>query len=160
MNDNCRFCDATDHLEEHHVVPRRYGGTDEDQNLITVCSDCHKTIERTWDAEFYHEIGVRSGMTPDVMFDTIRELRWTLLRVHAAVTGAYTLHDEKLEYADKEPIEEGRYLTEYDIQKLKRDVCRDLLEGESGLGFYPIKDLERLREETDRLMSDVLEGDR
>ena len=29
-------------LEVHHIIPRRYGGTDLPENLITFCFDCHR----------------------------------------------------------------------------------------------------------------------
>jgi len=52
----CRFCGTTDgeHREEHdtglhvhHVVPRDDGGTDDPDNLLTVCIRCHRTLEET-----------------------------------------------------------------------------------------------------------------
>lgn len=50
----CRFCDMTDteHQEQHdqglhahHVLPRDAGGEDHPNNLVTVCTACHRTIE-------------------------------------------------------------------------------------------------------------------
>lgn len=52
----CRFCgiDDDDHRDEygrglhaHHVVPKRDGGPDRPENLITVCESCHRTLEDT-----------------------------------------------------------------------------------------------------------------
>lgn len=52
----CRFCGTTDdeHREEHdtglhvhHVIPRNDGGTDDPDNLLTVCCRCHRTLEET-----------------------------------------------------------------------------------------------------------------
>lgn len=37
----CALCDSTQYIQVHHCVPRGEGGTDEIQNLITLCSDCH-----------------------------------------------------------------------------------------------------------------------
>ena len=57
----CRFCGMTNeqHREEHtnglhvhHIVPRKTGGSDRVENLITVCKECHLTLERT------HERGI------------------------------------------------------------------------------------------------------
>lgn len=54
-SDECRFCGMTEEehqeerespLEVHHVVPRRANGTHVRYNLITVCHNCHITLER------------------------------------------------------------------------------------------------------------------
>lgn len=38
----CALCDSTKYLQIHHVVPRGQGGpVDNEQNLITLCADCH-----------------------------------------------------------------------------------------------------------------------
>lgn len=37
----CIFCGAKENLENHHVLPKSEGGTDEDFNLVTCCSLCH-----------------------------------------------------------------------------------------------------------------------
>lgn len=59
----CRFCQESrdEVLEEHHVVPRRYGGSDHSENLITVCSNCHSVLEKIYDDSFYRRLGVESG---------------------------------------------------------------------------------------------------
>jgi len=46
-NHECRFCEFDDNLHTHHVIPRKAGGSDSLENLITVCASCHKTIEST-----------------------------------------------------------------------------------------------------------------
>lgn len=37
----CALCDYSQHLQLHHVVPRGEGGPDSEQNLITLCAECH-----------------------------------------------------------------------------------------------------------------------
>lgn len=37
----CRECGYYKHLEVHHIIPRRLGGTDDPSNLITLCTRCH-----------------------------------------------------------------------------------------------------------------------
>jgi hypothetical protein len=45
-NYTCLCCGATDkRLDTHHKVARRYGGTNSLDNIITVCTKCHKIIE-------------------------------------------------------------------------------------------------------------------
>jgi len=55
----CLFCGETRKvvLETHHVVPRRYGGSDASENLITVCSNCHSVLESVYDDNFYGRLG-------------------------------------------------------------------------------------------------------
>lgn len=43
----CALCDSTKYLQLHHVVPRGKGGPDTEQNLITLCSDCHALAHGT-----------------------------------------------------------------------------------------------------------------
>ena len=37
----CALCDSTQYIQIHHAVPRGQGGTNNIQNLITLCQDCH-----------------------------------------------------------------------------------------------------------------------
>lgn len=37
----CALCDSTKYLQIHHCVKRSAGGTNNRQNLITLCADCH-----------------------------------------------------------------------------------------------------------------------
>jgi len=37
-----RGCNAKHFLEVHHIVPRNRGGTNDEANLITLCSSCHR----------------------------------------------------------------------------------------------------------------------
>jgi len=52
----CQFCGVTNeqHIEDHdeslhvhHIVPQRADGTDSVENFITVCTECHSTLEKT-----------------------------------------------------------------------------------------------------------------
>lgn len=41
----CQFCGMPANIA-HHVEPRRYGGSDDASNLVTVCRHCHPQAER------------------------------------------------------------------------------------------------------------------
>ena len=44
-NYTCQICKAKNtRLEVHHIIYRSNGGTDDENNLITLCKDCHKKI--------------------------------------------------------------------------------------------------------------------
>jgi 5-methylcytosine-specific restriction endonuclease McrA len=42
----CQSCGAMSHLEVHHQQFRSQAGADSEQNLITLCSECHGAIHR------------------------------------------------------------------------------------------------------------------
>jgi len=46
----CRICNAEVNLHIHHIIPRQFGGSHEENNLITLCAKCHMHIE-TGDVE-------------------------------------------------------------------------------------------------------------
>ena len=37
----CQFCGSMQHLQVHHLKFRSQSGGDEEQNLITLCAECH-----------------------------------------------------------------------------------------------------------------------
>lgn len=41
----CRVCNSRSNLQIHHIVKRRDGGGNDLDNLITLCSKCHRHIE-------------------------------------------------------------------------------------------------------------------
>ena len=49
-NFRCVLCDNTSGLQIHHVVHRGQGGSDNPQNLVTLCRRCHIFIHEhhTW----------------------------------------------------------------------------------------------------------------
>ena len=40
----CRACGSKHGLDVHHVVMRSLGGSDEAENLIALCRDCHQSV--------------------------------------------------------------------------------------------------------------------
>ena len=60
--ERCFFCPATHGLEEHHIVPVRFGGADSRNNIVTVCEKCHNKLERLYDKRFYEHFGIGDEM--------------------------------------------------------------------------------------------------
>lgn len=65
MNNNtpdgtCYICGHgnTDVIQRHHIIPQRYGGGDEAENLVSLCPTCHDAIERIYDNSFFKAMGV------------------------------------------------------------------------------------------------------
>lgn len=40
----CQSCGSLKNLQVHHTEFRSQSGDDSEQNLITLCSDCHSTV--------------------------------------------------------------------------------------------------------------------
>ena len=40
----CQECGYFKHLEVHHIVPKSKGGGDNPENLVTLCTRCHKKV--------------------------------------------------------------------------------------------------------------------
>jgi hypothetical protein len=59
MSDRCFICDEDNPhvLEEHHIIPRRHGGADEPNNLVTLCANCHRAIEKLYDDDVFRQLG-------------------------------------------------------------------------------------------------------
>jgi hypothetical protein len=144
-NDRCLFCDSRDGLEEHHIVPRRLGGTERDGNLITVCGSCHKKIERTWDQRFYDRLGVRVDMTPNMMFDALKEYHFALQQLRYAIGGAAKMYEKELESAGDATVEDyGGRVTERQVLAIKHEAYQEMLEGGPFFPGDPLADLEEI----------------
>ena len=59
-HNTCQDCGKTNtRMEVHHIIPRRFNGSDSIQNLLTLCSSCHKKItgeELTHSKRFFEKI--------------------------------------------------------------------------------------------------------
>lgn len=54
----CYFCDSTEQIERHHILPQRFDGSDKETNIVDLCHDCHWKLERLYNKEFWAAIGV------------------------------------------------------------------------------------------------------
>ena len=54
-----------DVIQGHHIIPRRYDGTDEGRNIVDLCPSCHDAIERIYDDSFFEELGVEKVSRTD-----------------------------------------------------------------------------------------------
>lgn len=72
----CYICgdNRENSLEKHHIVPRRYGGSDRDSNLVTLCASCHSAIEKIYDDSFYERLGVKKPTDGEIELEEIDSL--------------------------------------------------------------------------------------
>jgi 5-methylcytosine-specific restriction endonuclease McrA len=54
LPNKCIFCGSTDSIEKHHCVQRRFGGPDHPDNLVPICSRCHRTYHFLSDINLNH----------------------------------------------------------------------------------------------------------
>jgi len=45
-NSRCRRCSSNQNLEVHHLLAISHGGSNIDTNLITLCKNCHRYVEK------------------------------------------------------------------------------------------------------------------
>lgn len=65
----CYFCGSDGPIQTHHVVPRRYDGSDDEENLVDLCCNCHQRLEKLYDKRFYQEISVAQTANAQVDYD-------------------------------------------------------------------------------------------
>lgn len=42
----CQVCGSTENVEGHHIVNYQYGGAATMDNIVALCSECHKEVHR------------------------------------------------------------------------------------------------------------------
>jgi len=72
--ENCMFCGEGGNIERHHIIPKRYGGSDSDGNLIPVCQSCHQTLESVYDDDFFVSLNTAKGRYPPEFPDRVTEV--------------------------------------------------------------------------------------
>lgn len=62
MSEPCFVCgyDNPNGIEIHHIVPRRFGGTDHPENTVHLCASFHQAIEKIYDDSFYERLHIQS----------------------------------------------------------------------------------------------------
>lgn len=66
-NFQCQMCGTGKNLRVHHIHYSEILGTEPDEDLITVCDDCHKRI---------HRLDIELGNAPKWKIDIERRRRW------------------------------------------------------------------------------------
>lgn len=60
---HCRICGCRNKtvLQEHHVVPKRHGGGDSENNIVVLCANCHEAVEKIYSDEFWSYVASLFG---------------------------------------------------------------------------------------------------
>jgi len=66
MTEECEICGQhyPNAMNQHHLIPKRYGGSNSDDNLIVLCANCHSAIEQIYDRSFWE----KANSIPDHKF--------------------------------------------------------------------------------------------
>lgn len=65
---DCYLCErGSDVIETHHIVPKRFDGSDGEENLVDLCPTCHRKIESLYDKRFYDALGVEKEQHEEQM---------------------------------------------------------------------------------------------
>jgi hypothetical protein len=51
IHDHCVACNELNNLNQHHLIPKSLGGTDDETNIITLCGKCHAivhSVKKAW----------------------------------------------------------------------------------------------------------------
>lgn len=74
-------------METHHIIPRRYGGSDDVENLVTLCSSCHQAVESIYSNDRWESVGLSNqnpattpapspdNMGKELLFNLVEMLR-------------------------------------------------------------------------------------
>ena len=54
----CYFCTSSADIEEHHIVPQRFDGSEAKSNKVDLCHECHWKLERLYNVDFWNAIGI------------------------------------------------------------------------------------------------------
>lgn len=42
----CQICGSTDHTEGHHLLDFSFGGAANEENIMTLCHECHSNVHK------------------------------------------------------------------------------------------------------------------
>jgi hypothetical protein len=112
MTERCQICGEHRPLaiEEHHVLPRRFGGSDKEDNLIEVCSSCHSALESIYNKSFWSSVGLRPSSDQDTVEEFVQR-HLDLDELHPPVPKArlYQQYQQWCEQGDVEPVSQHKF---------------------------------------------------
>jgi len=104
---DCFFCGSEGPIETHHVVPRRFDGSDSSENLVDLCPTCHRRLESLYNARFYESLGVDYSPEESDSY-TAEQVGNVIVTSETSPRELFDDDDELLEYLISEIEEEYR----------------------------------------------------
>jgi len=98
MTEDCEICGQhyPNAMHYHHLIPRRYGGSNSDDNLILLCANCHGAIEQIYDRSFWE----KANSIPDHKFSVDEENRGRPKKMASDLMDqVFDLRDKGVSYA-------------------------------------------------------------
>jgi HNH endonuclease len=83
--DFCAVCGRRDSLEHHHFIPRASGGSDDEQNMLTLCGACHMTLH---DMRSSRRLNHAELTSAGIAAKVARDGQWDRKSKHHLVPGA------------------------------------------------------------------------
>jgi len=112
MTERCQICG--DHrpraMEQHHILPRRFGGSDGGENTVTLCASCHNAVESIYDKSFWAAVGLRPSPDQDPLEEYI-DRRLDLNPSHPPTPKArlYEQYEEWCENGNVDPVSQHKF---------------------------------------------------
>jgi hypothetical protein len=103
-------------MEEHHILPKRFGGGDHKENLVTLCASCHRAVESIYDKDFWTSVGLRPSGDSNTVQEFI-DRRLSLDESYGATpkSEVYQWYADWCRAGDIEPVSQHKF-----TKKLKR----------------------------------------
>ena len=125
----CYNCGTTEHIEYHHVVPLKLGGTNNISNIAALCNRCHKAVHWGGHVQDYRNQG-KMGRPHNVSEEQLDEAftqyiygRIGMRECKQLIESAKTSKITDMSYYKK-------FLKDRGIKKVKNNV--DIIEKKSG----------------------------
>ena len=103
-------------MEEHHILPRRFGGGDHEENLVALCASCHRAVENIYDKQFWTSVGLRPSSGSNTVEEFVdRRLSFDETYDATPKGDVYEWYAEWCRAGDIEPVSQHKF-----TKKLKR----------------------------------------
>lgn len=109
-------------MEEHHILPRRFGGGDDDKNLVTLCASCHQAVESIYDKRFWTAVGLRPSNGDDTVDEFVtRQLKIDEDAAPVPKSELYRRYEGWCESGDTGPVSQHKFSKA--LQRLRGVDC-------------------------------------
>lgn len=117
----CRDDVPSEAIETHHLVPKRHGGDDSDENLVDLCANCHRVLERLYTDAVWDRWNMKKTRERlDVLEDKVQEWRD---RIYSCESPEDELREEKMDLIENHGGVAIDYWQDVDTQDAGCPAC-------------------------------------